>query len=145
MEDRVHRGPRRLFILDIKNKKDHINILLHYLEHSFSHVYACMNARAYAKHFNMEGLFTKYTLNQYWTAGKLTTLALNISKYNIVVIKANQKTKSKKTICIRDMRFHKFTQASAFHEQVDEGAQQTVHTIQKVERRHEEVWNERGH
>lgn len=75
----------------MKNKNDNINLLLHYLEHSFSHVYVYMNAGAYAKHFNLEDLFSKCTLSQFWTVRKLTTLALNISKYNSVVVEANKK------------------------------------------------------
>lgn len=52
-------------ILNMKNNEDHINLLLHYMEHSFSHVYASINVATNAKHFNLECIFTKYALNQH--------------------------------------------------------------------------------
>ena len=64
------------------------------MKHSFFHVYAQLNVGEDAKHFNLHGLFTKYTLSQYWTARKLTALALNILKYNSVVVEVNKKKKS---------------------------------------------------
>ena len=82
---------RDFVILGMKNKKDNKNLMLHYLHHSFSHVYTCMNVGAYAKHFSLEGLFSKYDLSQFWTVRKLTAFALNILKYNSVVAKANKK------------------------------------------------------
>lgn len=48
-------------ILDMRKKNDHINFLLHYLEHSLSYVYTRMNPGPNAKHFNLEGPFSKYT------------------------------------------------------------------------------------
>ena len=81
--------------LDMK-KKDHINLLLNFMKHIFSHTYAQNNVVEDAKHFDLEGLFTKYTLSPLWTARKLTALALNISKYNSVVSEANKKKKSPK-------------------------------------------------
>ena len=58
-------------IPDMKNKNDHINLLLQYLEHSFFYVYVCMNIGLDAKHFNLEGHFSKYTHRQFWTARKI--------------------------------------------------------------------------
>src|ERR1700737_507232 len=81
-------------ILDMKNKKDHINLLLNYLLHPFSYVYACNNVASDAKHFNLDALFTKFTLSQHWTARKLTALTLNILKFNSVAAEANKKKKS---------------------------------------------------
>ena len=91
-------------ILDMRNNKDHINLLLNYLLHPFSYVYTRNNVAADAKHFNLDGIFTKYVVSQYWTTRKLTALALNISKYNNVATEANKK-KSKKSICIGGRRF----------------------------------------
>src|ERR1700738_4220749 len=81
-------------ILDMKNKKDHINLLLHFQKHTFSYTYATNNVAEDAKHFDLDALFSKYALSPYWTARKLTALALNISKYNSVVTEANKKKKS---------------------------------------------------
>ena len=83
-------------ILDMKNKKDHINLLLHFQKHTFSYIYATNNVVEEAKHFDLDALFSKYALSPYWTARKLTALALNISKYNSVVTEANKKKKSPK-------------------------------------------------
>ena len=80
-------------ILDMKNKKDHINLLLEYRRYSFSYTYAENNVVADAKHF-LKDLFTKYSLSSYWTARKLSALSLNISKYNSAVSEANKKKKS---------------------------------------------------
>ena len=51
--DRVHRGPGGLCDFGHENKKDHINLLLHYLEHFFSYVYVQMNVGEDAKHFGL--------------------------------------------------------------------------------------------
>lgn len=59
-------------ILDMKNKKDHVNLLLNYLLHPFSYAYACNNVASDTKHFNLDALFTKYALSQHWTARKVT-------------------------------------------------------------------------
>lgn len=85
-------------------------------------MYASINVATDAKHLNLEGFFTKYALNQHETTTKLTTLALNISKYNNVFAEANKEKKSKKTICVGGRWLEKCTQASAFREQVDERA-----------------------
>ena len=99
----------------MKNKKDHINLLLDFRRHLFSHTYAQNNVVEDAKHFNLVNLFTTYNLSQHWTARKLTALALNMSKYNSAVVKANKKKKkSKKTYCIQSRRFQKCAAASAF-------------------------------
>ena len=81
-------------ILDMENKKDHINMLLNYMKHKFSSTSAQNNVVEDAKHFDLKGLFTKYTLSPFSTPRKLTTFALNISKYNSVVSTANNNKKS---------------------------------------------------
>ena len=96
-------------ILDMKFKKDHINLLLNYMKNTFSHTYIQNNVVKEAKHYDLEGLSTKYTLSPFWTARKLTTLALNISKYNSVVTEANKKNKPEETIHIRGKRFEDCT------------------------------------
>jgi hypothetical protein len=80
-------------ILDLKYNHDHVNVLLDYQKNTFSHTYAEMNVVENAKHF-FKDLFTKYTLSSYWTTRKLTTLSLNISKYNSAIAEANKKKKS---------------------------------------------------
>ena len=56
----------------------------------FSHIYAQNNVVEEAKHFDLDGAFTKYTLSPFWTARKLTALSLNICEYNCVVIEAKK-------------------------------------------------------
>ena len=82
--------------MDMKNKKDHINLLLDFRRHPFSHTYAQNNVVEDVKHFNLVNIFTKFSLSQHWTARKLTTLALNMSKYNSAVAEANKKKKNPK-------------------------------------------------
>src|ERR1700737_496874 len=104
-------------ILDMKNKKDHINLLLHFQKHTFSYIYATNNVVEDAKHFDLDALFSKYALSPYWTARKLTALALNISKYNSVVTEANKKKKSPRKPSTSGARgIEECTQAWAFHE-----------------------------
>ena len=50
-------------ILDMKNKKDHINLLLDFRRHTFSHTYAQNNIVDDAKHFDLVNLFSKYSLS----------------------------------------------------------------------------------
>src|ERR1700737_3677169 len=76
-----------------KKKKIQFNLLLEYRRYSFSYTKAENNVVADAKHF-LKDLFTKYSLNSYWTARKLSALSLNISKYNSAVSEANKKKKS---------------------------------------------------
>ena len=84
-------------ILDMKNKNDHINLLLHFKKHSFSYVYAVLNSGPEADPFNLEAAFSKYALTSYWTARKLTALAVNISKYNSAVVEGGKRKKSPKS------------------------------------------------
>lgn len=42
-------GQSEHVVVDLKHKSDHVNILLHYLKHSFSLLYACMNSSQDAK------------------------------------------------------------------------------------------------
>ena len=81
-------------IIDLKLEKDHINLYLHYKDHTFSHVYAQMNVSEDAKHFDLPSIFSKYALSPYWTARKVTSLLVNITKFNSVVAEANKKKKS---------------------------------------------------
>lgn len=37
-------GQYKYVVLDLKQNNDHLNLLLHYMRHSFSHVYACNNS-----------------------------------------------------------------------------------------------------
>ena len=48
-------------ILDIKYNKDHINLLLNYMIHPFSYVYANNNVVADTKHFDLDGFFSQST------------------------------------------------------------------------------------
>ena len=81
-------------ILDLKCNSEHINLLLNYMDNTFSHTYAQNNVVEEAKHFDLDAAFSKYALSPFWTARKLTALSLNISKYNSVVIEAKKKKKS---------------------------------------------------
>lgn len=96
MGDRVRKCPRQICYIGLENKKDHINLLLDYMQHTFSHNYTQLHVVEDAKHFDLPSLFTKYTLSQYWTTMKLTALALKISKYNSAIVEANKKNKSPK-------------------------------------------------
>ena len=81
-------------ILNMKYNNDHVNVLLDYLAFTFSHVYAQMNVKEECRRFDLNNLFTRYSLSQHWTARKLTALCLNISKTNSAVLEANKKKKS---------------------------------------------------
>ena len=70
--------------------------MLNYMTNTFSHTYAQNNVVDEAKHFNLDGHFTKYALSPFRTTRKLTALAFNISKYNSVVVEANKKKKTQK-------------------------------------------------
>ena len=87
-------GQSEYVVLDLKNKNDHVNLLLHYKIHTFSYVYACNNSSPDAKPFNLNLHFSSYTLSAYWTSRKLTALAVNISKYNSLIAEGNKKKKS---------------------------------------------------
>ena len=84
----------RYVVVGVKSNKDHVNLLLDYLNHTFSHNYAQLHVSDEAKHFDLPGVFTKYALSQYWTARKLTALSMNISKFNSAIVEANKKKKS---------------------------------------------------
>ena len=81
-------------ILNLKLEKEHVNLHLHYKEHIFLYVYAPMNVSEDAKHFDLPNIFLRYALSQYWTTRKVTSLLVNISKYNSVVAEADKKKKS---------------------------------------------------
>ena len=57
-------------ILDLKYKKDHVNLHMHYQYHAFSYQYAVHNASEEAKHFELTKIFTNY--NALWTAENST-------------------------------------------------------------------------
>ena len=81
-------------ILDLKFKKDHVNLHMHFQYHRFSHLYAVNNAGEEAKHFELSKLFTNFNLSALWTSRKLNQLLLNMTKYNAAVEEANKKKKS---------------------------------------------------
>ena len=87
-------GQSEYVVLDLKHKNDHINLLVHYMKHTFSYVYACNNSSPDAKPFNLETHFSNYVMTAYWTSRKLTALCVNISKYNSLVTEGNKKRKS---------------------------------------------------
>ena len=72
-----------------------------------------MNVSEDAKHFDLPNIFSRYALSQYWTARKVTSLLVNISKYNSVVSEANKKKKPKKALHIRSRWFEKRSPTSA--------------------------------
>ena len=47
-------GQSEYVVIDLKNKNDHINLLVHYKKHTFSYVYACNNSGPDAKAFNLD-------------------------------------------------------------------------------------------
>lgn len=49
-------------VLDLKHKSDHVNILIHYMKHTFSSMYACINSSPNVKPFNMDTHFASYKL-----------------------------------------------------------------------------------
>lgn len=81
-------------IIDMKYKKDHVNLLMHVRGHTFSYQYCVHHAGPDAKHFELEKLFSNYKLSNIWTARKLNGLLLNMTKYNCAVEEANKKKKS---------------------------------------------------
>lgn len=84
-------------ILNIKYRKNHINFLLHYLEHFFSHMYTCMNVEADAKHFNLGGSLPNVHPKPTMENKEVNNIALNMSMYKNVVVEVVKK--SNKTIC----------------------------------------------
>lgn len=81
-------------ILDMKYKKDRVNLLVHYRRHPFSYPYAVNHAGEDAKHFNLQTHFSNYQPTPHWPARKLNGLILNLTKYNSAVQEANKKKKS---------------------------------------------------
>ena len=51
-------------ILNMKYNNDHVNVLLDYLAYTFSHIYAQMNVKKGGKRFDLNNLFTRYSLSQ---------------------------------------------------------------------------------
>jgi hypothetical protein len=78
-------------ILNMKYNDDHVNVLMEYLMHTFSHNYAINNITEEGKRFDLDKLFGKYSLSQHWTSRKLTALCLNVSKTNTAIVEANKK------------------------------------------------------
>lgn len=88
-------GQSEHVVVDLKNKSDHVNILLHYLKAFFSLLYAYMHSSQDTKPFNLDAHFAEYKLSAYWTSKRLTALALNISKYNNVITQNKRKNPKK--------------------------------------------------
>jgi hypothetical protein len=53
-------------ILNMKYDDDHVNVLMEYLHHTFSHNYAINNVSEEGKRFDLDKLFGKYSLSQLW-------------------------------------------------------------------------------
>ena len=81
-------------ILNLKYKKDHVNLHMHYQYHTFSYQYAVHNTGQDAKHFELTKMFKDYNLSALWTARKLNQLLFNMTKYNTAVEEANKKKNS---------------------------------------------------
>ena len=57
--------------MDLGQKDDHVNLLVHYMKHIFSYMYMCTNSPREAKPSNLDTHFFDYTLSAYWTTKKI--------------------------------------------------------------------------
>lgn len=56
-------GESKHFVLDLKLKNDHANILSLYMKHTFLSLYVCINSSPEAKPFNMDTHLANYKLS----------------------------------------------------------------------------------
>lgn len=81
-------------VLELKQKNNHVNILLHHMKHSFFSLQACFKNLPYAKAFNLKEHFVNYVLSAKQILRKLTCFFIDISKYNSLVAHNNKKKMS---------------------------------------------------